>query len=83
MAAIDKNPALVPNLSATRPDRVVLIEAPIPDAVPTIPCAIKTSGTAGDIGNDQRGKYPEYRCADAVEGLNGQEKQRIADQSKA
>ena len=39
VAAIHKNPALEPSLSATRPDSVVLIEAPIPDAVPTIPWA--------------------------------------------
>jgi hypothetical protein len=34
-----KNAALGPSLSATSPDSVVLIEAPMPDAVPTMPCA--------------------------------------------
>ena len=39
VAAIHKNAALGPTLSATNPDNVVLIEAPMPDAVPTMPCA--------------------------------------------
>ena len=39
VAAIHKNAALGPSFSATNPDSVVLIEAPMPDAVPTMPCA--------------------------------------------
>jgi hypothetical protein len=39
VAAMDKNAALEPSLSATSPDNVVLMEAPMPDAVPTMPCA--------------------------------------------
>jgi len=39
VAAIHKNATLGPSLSATKPDSVVLIEAPMPDAVPTMPCA--------------------------------------------
>ena len=39
VAAIHENPAPEPSLSATRPDSVVLNEAPIPEAVPTMPWA--------------------------------------------
>ena len=39
VAARHKNAALGPSLSATNPDSVALIEAPMPDAVPTMPCA--------------------------------------------
>src|SRR6185437_11641816 len=38
-AAMPRNPATLPRLTATRPESVVLSEAPTPDIVPTNPCA--------------------------------------------
>src|SRR4026207_1165469 len=47
VAAIHQNAPLEPSLSATSPDRVVLIEAPRPEAAPTMPLhQVETSGAA-------------------------------------